>query len=127
MPNPYTNQFIPSGFEDQNQQGLGPVFQNIGAQQQYLNQQIAQSNQNAQPTSRGTNYSGLNPLAMASMLRKNDPNAPQGASMMDRASNYFGTQQSPEMQSEISQLGSNTWNPASNYYTGKNGWGNYGE
>jgi hypothetical protein len=90
-----------------------------------MNQQLAQSNQLAQPHAQA-GYSGMNPLAMAAALRK-DPNAPQGNSIMDRAANYFGTQQSPEMKAEISQLGSNTWNPASNYYTGKNGWGNYGE
>jgi hypothetical protein len=70
MPNPYTNQFMPNGFEDQNQQGLMPVFQNIGAQQAYMNQQLAQGNQMAQPTSHGANMSGLNPLAMAMALRK---------------------------------------------------------
>jgi hypothetical protein len=64
---------MPNGFEDANQQGLNPVFQNIGTQQQYLNQQLSQGNQMAQPTSHGSNVSGLNPLAMAMMLRgKND-------------------------------------------------------
>jgi hypothetical protein len=110
----------------QDQQGLSPVFQNVGAQQQYLNQQLAQSNQLAQPQSQGNGYSGLNPLAMASMLRK-DPNAPQGNSLMDRASAYLGTQNTPEMQAQVSQLGSNTWNPMSNYNTGTNGWGSFGE
>ena len=61
---------MPNGFEDANQQGLNPVFQNIGAQQANLNQQLAQGNQMAQPTSAGPNLSGLNPLAMAMMLRK---------------------------------------------------------
>jgi hypothetical protein len=123
MPNPYTSQYMPSGFENTDQQGLAPVFQNIGAQQQYLNQQLSQGGQMTQPTSQGTSLSGLNPMAMAAMLR----NKQGGASIADRAVNYFGTQQSPEMKAEISQLGSNTWNPMSNYYTGANGWGNYGE
>lgn len=123
MPNPYTNVFMPSGFENADQQGINPVFQNIGSQQQYLNQQLSQGNQMAQPTSQGTNISGLNPIAMAAMLR----NKQGGNSIADRAVNYFGTQQSPEMQAEISKLGSSTWNPMSNYYTGANGWGNYGE
>ena len=59
---------MPSGFEDQ-QQGLAPVFQNIGAQQQFMNQQLGQGNQMAQPTSSGPSLAGLNPLAMAAMLR----------------------------------------------------------
>jgi hypothetical protein len=69
MDNPYTSQYMPSGMPQQDAQGLNPVFQNINAQQQYLNQQLAQSNQLAQPQSQTTNYSGLNPLAMAAMLR----------------------------------------------------------
>lgn len=120
------NQFMPSGFEGQ-EQGLTPVFQNIGAQQALQNQNIAQQNQLAQQAmqtaqSYGQSAGGMNPLAMAQALRGQG-----GASVGDRAANYFGTQQSPEMKAEISQLGSNTWNPMSNYYTGKNGWGSYGE
>ena len=69
MPNPYTNIFMPNGFENADQQGLTPVFQNIGAQQQYFNQQLGQGSEMAQPTSRGTSLAGLNPLAMAAMLR----------------------------------------------------------
>jgi len=74
MPNPYENMYMPNGFEDANQQGINPVFQNIGAQQQYLNQQLGQGSQLAQPTSHGTNVGGLNPIAMAMALR-NDPYA----------------------------------------------------
>jgi hypothetical protein len=40
---------------------------------------------------------------------------------------WWGTSQSGAQQNEISGLGSNTWNPNSDYNTGKNGWGNYGE
>jgi hypothetical protein len=71
--NPYTNQFMPNGFEDQNQQGLSPVFQNIGAQQQYLNQQLNQGNQMSQSQGHGASMSSLNPLAMAAMLRNKKP------------------------------------------------------
>jgi len=125
MDNPYTSTYMPNGMP-QDQQGLNPVFQNVGAQQQYLNQQLAQSNQLAQPKSQGSGYSGMNPMDLAKMLRK-DPNAPQGNSLMDKASAYFGTQNTPEMQAQVSQLGSNTWNPMSNYNTGTNGWGSFGE
>ena len=65
-------------------------------------------------------------MSLASMLRK-DPNAPQGASMMDRTSAYLGTSNTPQMQTQVNQLGSNTWNPMSDYNTGANGWGSYGE
>lgn len=69
MPNPYTNIYMPNGFEDASQQAINPAFQNIGAQQSYQNQQLGQLGQMSQPTSRGTNLGGLNPLAMAMMLR----------------------------------------------------------
>jgi UDP-N-acetylglucosamine enolpyruvyl transferase len=107
--------------------GLTPVFQNIGAQQAFHNQQLQQQNQQSQDAlnigqSYGKGMSGMNPLAMAAMLRQGG-----GASVMDKAANYFGTQQTPEMQSQINQLGSNTWNPMSDYNTGANGWGSFGE
>lgn len=40
---------------------------------------------------------------------------------------WWGTTQSDAQKSEIGNLGSNTWNPRSDYNTGANGWGNYGE
>ena len=119
MPNPYITQVAP--YMQQDQQGLMPVFQNVAAQQANMNQQLAQSNQLAQPQQRQQS-SGMNPLAMASMLRQGG-----GASPMDRATAYFGTSNTPEMQAQVSQLGSNTWNPMSDYNTGRNGWGSFGE
>ena len=67
--NPYMNQFMPNGFEDANQQAISPA-----SQQQYFNQQLGQSGQMSQPTSRGANLGGLNPLAMAMMLRRGNSN-----------------------------------------------------
>ena len=54
--------------------GLSPVFQNISAQQALHNQLIQQQQQQSQDAvnigqSYGKGMSGLNPLAMASMLR----------------------------------------------------------
>jgi hypothetical protein len=118
--NPYITQVAP--YMSQDQQGLSPVFQNIGAQQQYMNQQLAQSNQMTQPQQqRPQSSSGMNPLDMAKMLRQG------GASLMDRAAAYFGTTNTPEMQAQVSQLGSNTYNPLSDYNMGTNGWGSFGE
>jgi len=114
-------------FMEDDQKNMSPVFQNAGAQQSYMNQQLGDANRLAQYQSYGTSGGGAGALALASMLRKNDPNAPKGASIGDRISNYFGTQQSPEMKEEIKKLGSNTYNPMSDYYTGANGWGSYGE
>jgi len=124
MPNPFTNTYMPNGFEGQDQQGFSPVFQNVGQQQQFQNQQLGAGNQLAQQVGQGQG-SGFNNLAMAMALRNKQPQT--GASIGDKMSNYFGTQQTPEMQAQINQLGSNTWNPMSDYNTGANGWGSYGE
>jgi hypothetical protein len=52
---------------------------------------------------------GFTPQQMASALRQGN------------------TQLTPEQKNEISQLGSSSWNPFSDYNRGTNGWGNYGE
>lgn len=124
MPSPYI--FDAPSMQQPDQQGLNPVFQNANSQQQFMNQQLGQGSQLGQYQSHAQSNGGSGALALAQALRK-DPNAPQGASMGDKMANYFGTQQTPEMQAQISQLGSNTWNPMSDYNTGKNGWGSYGE
>lgn len=83
MPNPYIID-VPS-YMQQDQQGLNPVFQNIGAQQQNMNQQLSQANQLAQPHAQA-GYSGMNPLSLASLLRKQDPSKP--APVTDYSQNY---------------------------------------
>jgi hypothetical protein len=119
--NPYITQVLP--YMAQDAQGLNPVYQNANAQQQYMNQQLAHSNQLAQPQQlqRPQGSSSMNPLEMAKMLRQG------GASPMDRAAAYLGTSNTPEMQAQVSQLGSNTYNPMSDYNLGINGWGSFGE
>ena len=104
--NPYM--LMPKGMQDVS--GLQPVFQN--AAQQQMNQQaaLAQQNQLVNQAGQTQGGGGMNPMALASMLRKGD-----------------GTQLSDAQKSEISQLGSNSWNPMSDYNRGTNGWGNYGE
>jgi hypothetical protein len=71
--NPYITQ-VPS-YMAQDAQGLNPVFQNAATQQQYMNQQLAQSNQMTQPQQQQHLQSpyGINPVDLAKMLRK-DPN-----------------------------------------------------
>lgn len=94
MPNPYMNTYAPNGFEAANQQTIAnqqaqinPVFQNIGAQQNFQNQEIQQGRQLAQQAGQSQGSGGmssLNPLAMAMMLRQSgtdvgipSPNTPQ--------------------------------------------------
>ena len=64
---------MPNGFEGQNEQGLNPVFQNIGAQQSNQNMAMQQGNQFAQEAGQTQNGAGANQLAMAMALRKKQP------------------------------------------------------
>ena len=59
----------------QDQQGLAPVFQNIAAQQASQNAALGEQNQlvNQAGQTQGGGMGGLNPLAMAAMLRKTKP------------------------------------------------------
>ena len=59
----------------QEQQGLMPVFQNMAAQQANQNAALAQQNQLVNQAGQ-TQQGGMNPMAMAAMLRKKDPTKP---------------------------------------------------
>jgi hypothetical protein len=75
MPNPYFTSVDP--YQMQDQQGLMPVFQNIGQQQANQQAALAQQGQQVQQAGMvGKQNSGMNPLAMAAMLRKQDPTKP---------------------------------------------------
>jgi hypothetical protein len=69
--NPYL--LMPQPIQDVS--GLQPVFQNIGQQQ--ANQQAALAQQNQLVNQAGQSQSsGMNPMAMAAMLRKKDRATP---------------------------------------------------
>jgi len=69
--NPYI--LMPPPMQDVS--GLQPVFQNIGQQQ--ANQQMALAQQGQLASQAGQSQSsGMNPMALASMLRKKDPTKP---------------------------------------------------
>lgn len=110
----------------QEQQGLNPVFQNIAQQQQNQNAALAQQNQLTQQAGQtGQQSGGMNPMAMAQALRGKKP---EGTSNLGaRVDMALNSQASPYLQDQVSQLGSSTSNPFSNYNMGTNGWGNYGE
>ena len=55
--------------------GLSPVFQNIAAQQANQNMAMQQGQQMAQQVGQN-NQGGMNPMAMAAMLRKDKKPAP---------------------------------------------------
>jgi hypothetical protein len=61
----------------QQDQGLNPVFQNIAQQQQNQNAALAQQNQLTQQAGQTQQQGGMNPMAMAMMLRKKKPDYDQ--------------------------------------------------
>jgi|TARA_R110002126_G_scaffold545_2_gene3492 hypothetical protein len=89
----------------QDLQGIAPVMQNTQGQQSSV-QQALQQGQLLGQQALGTPQQ----IQMANALRQNNT-----------------TQQSEMQKQEIQKLGSNTWNPYSDYNRGTNGFGNYGE
>jgi len=78
--NPYI--LMPQPMQDVS--GLQPVFQNIGQQQ--ANQQAAFAQQNQLMNQAGQSQGGgMNPMALASMLRDKDPNK---QSLANKLGNY---------------------------------------
>jgi hypothetical protein len=124
------NQFAPNPYIQQGQQqdvgGLSPVFQNIASQQANQNAAMQQgAGLNQQAMELGQQSGNMNPMMMAAALRggKKMDTSNLGA-RMDMALN---SKASPYLQDQVSQLGSSTSNPFSNYNMGTGGFGNYGE
>ena len=97
MPNPYFTDvgsyMLP--ISPQDQQGLNPVFQNVGQQQANQNAALAQQNQLVQQAGQ-TQQGGMNPMAMAQALRNKNPKKPAPVTdysqpmPVDSAYNYAG-------------------------------------
>jgi len=73
MPNPYIN----PAMQAQDLGGLNAVYQNMAAQQQMQNQAAMQGQQLTQQAGQTQQGGGMNPMAMAMMLRKQKPNYDQ--------------------------------------------------
>ncbi len=87
--------------------GINPMMMQNN-QSQMAQQTMQYGNQLA---NQALTSNGFTPQQMAKALRQN--NTPM--------------QLSDAQKTEIAQLGSNSWNPWSDYNQGTNGWGNYGE
>jgi hypothetical protein len=126
------NQFAPNPYIQQGQQqdigGYSPVFQNNAAQQANQNAALMEGmnlTTQAGMTPKGQQAgASMNPMMMAAMLRKGKD---MGANFGARADMALNSQASPYLQDQVSQLGSSTSNPFSNYNMGTGGFGNYGE
>ena len=106
---PYQNNpYMLSPEEQQQLTGIPPVMQNIAAQQANQNAAMQQQLANNQAAGQVAG-NGQGNLALAMALRK-DKKKPTEA-----------------VKKDVEALGSSTWNPLSDYNTGANGWGNFGE
>jgi hypothetical protein len=109
MNNPYFTQVAP--YFQQQDQGLMPVFQNIAAQQANQNAALAQQNQMVQQAGQ-TQQGGMNPQAMAAMLRKDKPTQDQ-INAKDAQMGGLGTY-NPFTQYDVSQkYGTDMYSPQS--------------
>ena len=70
------NPYILPPQQMQDLSGLQPVFQNFGQQQANQQAALAQQNQLMNQAGQSQSSGGMNPLAMAMMLRKKDPTKP---------------------------------------------------
>jgi hypothetical protein len=76
MYNPYApNPYIQQG-QQQDLGGLSPVFQNIAQQQANQNMAMQQAQGLTQAAGQTGQSGGMNPMAMAMALRKQDPTKP---------------------------------------------------
>ena len=94
------NPYILQGQTSQDVSGLQPVFQNFGQQQANQQAAIAQQNQITQQAGK-TQSNGMNPMLMAQMLRKDDPNKPQDAT---NPANVYDYSQPMPSQTPVSNM-----------------------
>lgn len=112
-------------------EGLGQqsmdMGMNIGAKGQAnaSSQSLLQQGLNSAAATRAA-ADAQNPWAglLAGASSKAQSYAPQIGQQLQ---SWWNTSPSSAQKSEVSSLGSSTWNPYSDYNTGSNGWGNYGE
>jgi hypothetical protein len=102
---PYMQQLSP-----QDQAGLNPVFQNMAAQQANQNAALQQQNQQVQQAGQVQGgKGGMNPMAMASMLRGKQPQTGADAVKM----NEFGAYMPWNQMSAADQYGTNPYSQQS--------------
>lgn len=91
-------------------QFIDPYYQNTASQSDLMKRLTENGNSLAQQAMTIGQKGSLDAQKMAAALR-------QGKQ----------TQLTPQQQLEVLRLGSNPWSSTSDYSTGANGWGNYGE
>jgi len=117
MSNPYTNMYMPNGF-DQNQQGLTPVFQNIAQQQANQNAALQEQNVQVQQAGMTQKQGGPNQLALAQALRNQN-----GVSPMQNGQAYINSKFGRDpMQPDMGQGANTAQQFYGDSYNPKSGW-----
>jgi hypothetical protein len=113
MNNQYANNpYIMQGQQQQDLTGLTPVFQNMAQQQAAQNAALAQQNQLVQQAGQ-TQQGGMNPMAMAQMLRKGEKSNQADINAQDVQMGGLSTY-NPFTQYDISQkYGTNPYSQSS--------------
>jgi hypothetical protein len=88
-------------------------------------QALMQGGTNADRTLQAAN--AYSPLGSALSGFAQNPQATNALGSWITGTNTFKSQATPQLSNQVSSLGSSTSNPWSDYNTGANGWGNYGE
>ena len=114
MMNPYIKQL-----SQQDLSGLNPVFQNISAQQANQNAAMQQGMDMTQAAGQTQQSGGMNPMAMAMMLRKGKPDQAD-VNAKDAQMGGLGTY-NPMTQYDISQqYGTDMYSPQSRMLAAQN-------
>ena len=122
----------------QTQLGLSGTIENLGQQTLDLGAQLGGRQAQAGAAagtllSQGASNAAL--TGLAGQVAQQGINATQNTALANQLGSIFSNPQSrglfggsnPAISSQVNYLGSSTWNPFSDYNTGANGWGNYGE
>jgi hypothetical protein len=115
MPNPYITNVgsYMQPVNPQEQQGLMPVFQNIAAQQAAQNAALAQQNQLVQQAGQTQQGGGMNPMAMAAMLRKGEKPTQDQMNAKDAQMGGLSTYNPMTQYSVSQQYGTDMYSPQS--------------
>jgi hypothetical protein len=114
------NPYIMPMQQSQDLGGLSPVFQNIATQQANQNMAIQQGQQMAQQAAQsGQQSGGMNPIAMAAMLRKGKPDQAD-INAKDAQMGGFGTYNPMTQYGVSQQYGTDMYSPQSRMLAAQN-------
>lgn len=123
----------------QTQLGLAGTIENLGQQPLDIGAQLGGRSAQAGAAAGSLLSSGASNAALtglAGQVAQQGITASRNTALANQLGSVFSNPQvsqglfggaNPALSSQVNYLGSSTWNPFSDYNTGANGWGNYGE